>query len=311
MISQQIQQKPIGNVKQHSPAQRTSQPDRSADRAPEQPSAVKSNNDNATQRNRRRRYAVLAVCLVIGLGIVGALTVMQSTTTPISGYEVINVYPHDPKAFCQGLVFDDGRLYEGTGLYRESTLREVELQTGKVLRAVDLSPRLFGEGIAVWEDRLVQLTWKSGVALVYDKQTFKQQQTLRYSGQGWGLTFDGEHFILSDGSSTLRFLDPKTFHVVRRVGVHSDRGPVKQLNELEYIDGEIYANLWKSDFIARISPADGHIIGWIDLRGLLDDRQRDKEDVLNGIAYDRANGRLFVTGKNWPKLFEIRVTDPR
>jgi glutaminyl-peptide cyclotransferase len=223
-------------------------------------------------------------------------------------YEIVNTYPHDNGAFTQGLIFDDDTLYEGTGHYGRSSLRRVELRTGKVLQSVNLPHMYFGEGIALFKDRLYQLTWENGVCFVYDRKTFEKKGELEYTGEGWGLTHDGTYFIASDGTDTLRFLDSNTFKVVRRVKVTSAGGPISQLNELEYVEGEIYANVWHTDFIARIAPDTGKVVGWIDLRGLSKTAKvTDREDVLNGIAYDAKSKRLFVTGKHWSKLFEIRV----
>lgn len=227
---------------------------------------------------------------------------------PVDGYEIVNTYPHDPAAFSQGLAFRDGFLYEGTGRYGQSSLRQVELKTGRVLKFTSLGARFFGEGIAFSGDDIVQLTWRSGIGVVYDGQSFGRRGVFRYSGEGWGITTVGERLVMSDGSANLRFLDPKTFRVVKTVTVRSQGKPVDQLNELEYVEGEIYANLWGSDRIARISPETGQVLGWIDLAGLLPRRERVSRDaVLNGIAYDSEGKRLFVTGKLWPKLFEIRL----
>jgi len=220
---------------------------------------------------------------------------------------VVNEFKHDHHAYTQGLVFADGFLYEGTGKLGESTLRKTELKSGKVLRSHSLDRRMFGEGITIWGDQIIQLTWRSHVAIVYDKETFRELHRFRYSGEGWGLTHNGTHLIMSDGSSTLRFLDPKTFKVVRRLLVHNQGRRLGHLNELEYVGGEILANIWTEDWIARISPETGRVTGWINLRGLLPGRT-GRDAVLNGIAYDPEGNRLFVTGKNWPTLFEIRVT---
>jgi glutamine cyclotransferase len=230
---------------------------------------------------------------------------------PVYGYEIVNTYPHDTRAFSQGLAYADGFIYEGTGLYGQSSLRRVELQTGRVLQQVHLANHLFGEGIAVWGDLIYQLTWTHGVGYVYDKTTLKQLRTFSYSGQGWGLTHDGRHLILSDGSAVLRFIDPSDFSVIRRVTVTDYRGRrIDNLNELEYVEGEIFANIWNSDFIARIAP-NGQITGWIDLSGIMGRRKpSNPEAVLNGIAYDPVQKRLFVTGKLWPTLFEIRLIPP-
>jgi glutamine cyclotransferase len=227
---------------------------------------------------------------------------------PVSGYAVTRVYPHDPRAFTQGIEYRDGVLYEGTGLNGQSTLRKVELATGRVLQQVAVPPEYFGEGITTWGQTILQLTWQSQIGFVYDRTTFKQLRTFKYTGEGWGLTHDTDALIMSDGSASLRFLDPKTLIETRRLLV-SDAGIViRDLNELEWVDGEIYANVWQTNFIARIEPASGHVLGWIDLTGLLprEDQQRGA-DVLNGIAYDTAGRRLFVTGKLWPKVFEIRL----
>jgi glutamine cyclotransferase len=203
------------------------------------------------------------------------------------------------------LVYVDGVLYEGTGGWGRSSLRKVELETGRVLRWRMLDPRFFGEGITIMGNRIYQLTWRAGVGIVYDKTTFRQLGWFRYGGQGWGLTNDGRHLIMSDGSPTLRFLDPQTFRVVRQLSVRSEGRHVRRLNELEYVRGEILANIWKKDYIARISPTTGQVTGWIDLRHL-GPRPPHREAVLNGIAYDAHRNRLLVTGKNWPRLFEIR-----
>ena len=231
---------------------------------------------------------------------------------PVYGYRIVNRYPHDRNAFTQGLVYKgDDRLYESTGLQGQSTLREVQLVTGKLERLARLPPKLFGEGVTRWQDRLIQLTWKSGLALVFDETTFRASGRFEWPREGWGITHDGSHLIVSDGSDVLYFVDPKSFETVRQVRVTDAGEPVPRLNELEYVEGEIYANVWTSDRIARISPADGQVVGWIDLSGLLVGVQRTgQEDVLNGIAYDADGKRLFVTGKRWPVLFQIEVTAP-
>ncbi|QRO02491.1 glutaminyl-peptide cyclotransferase [Archangium violaceum] len=233
---------------------------------------------------------------------------MTSRHAPTSGFQVVHSWPHDPEAFTQGLVYREGRLYESTGIHGESEVREVELETGRVLRGHALAWEHFGEGLALLGGRLYQLTWQSHVGFIYDAETFQEVGRFSYSTDGWGLTDDGSSLILSDGTSTLRFLDPATFQVRRTVTVTDGSAEVWQLNELEYVNGEVYANVWKRDVIARIDPATGHVTGWIDLTGLLrPEDQSGNEDVLNGIAYDAANDRLLVTGKRWPKLFQIRV----
>ena len=228
--------------------------------------------------------------------------------TPTFGFEVVQSWPHDRQAFTQGLVYRDGRLYEGTGMYGESSIRQVDLQTGGVLRRRNLAQQYFGEGIALFGGKLYQLTWRSQLGFIYDAATFELVGQFSYTGEGWGLTEDGSSLILSDGTSTLRFLDPTTFAVRRSVKVTDSGREISQLNELEYVNGEVYANVWRSDLIARIDPATGNVKGWIDLTGLLPEGARTgDEDVLNGIAYDAAQDRLLVTGKRWSKLFQIRA----
>ena len=224
------------------------------------------------------------------------------------GYRVIHAYPHDPQAFTQGVIYLDGHLYESTGLYGQSTLREEDLETGRVLKEVSVPSQYFAEGLTNWGNTLIQLTWKSHVAFVYDRASFRLLRTLHYPWEGWGLTQDGKHLILSDGSETLHFLNPDTLAEVRSVRVTDKGSPVKELNELEYIRGEIYANVWMTDKIARISPETGKVLGWINLAGILSAIEvRSNDAVLNGIAYDPVRHRLFVTGKLWPRLFEIQV----
>lgn len=228
--------------------------------------------------------------------------------TPVAGYKVVRTYPHDRSAFTQGLEYRNGFLYEGTGLNGRSTLRKVELATGRVVRQVALPYEHFGEGITILAGEILQLTWQSQVGFVYGASDFKLRRQFRYTGEGWGLTNNGREIFLSDGSSTIRVLSPKTLSEVRRIRVADGATPVAQLNELEVVEGEIYANVWQSDRVARISPATGKVLGWIDLSGLLSPIFRTGEiDVLNGIAYDAAGKRLFVTGKLWPSVFEIQV----
>jgi glutamine cyclotransferase len=245
-----------------------------------------------------------ALGITAGACVVWALT---QRAQPVNyGIKVVRTFPHDPQAYTQGLAFHEGCLYEGTGKYGESTLREVDLESGRVLRSHALDARLFGEGITPWKDRILQLTWKNETGIVYDQANFRELSRFAYDGEGWGITHDGTHLIVSDGSSTLRFLDPQTFRVVRRLLVLNRGRRLGNLNELEYIRGEIYANIWYQDYIVKISPRTGDVTGWIDLRGLLPQRM-NRDQVLNGIAYDEANDRLFVTGKNWPKLFQISL----
>jgi glutamine cyclotransferase len=223
-------------------------------------------------------------------------------------YQILHTYPHDANAFTQGLIYVDGHLYESTGLNGKSSLRMVDLNTGAVLQKYDLPAEYFGEGLTDWGSTLIQLTWKAHKAFVYDRFSFSVLRTFEYSGEGWGLTHDSNQLILSDGTSFLRFLDPKSFRETRRIRVVDPSGrAVDNLNELEFVRGEIYANIWHSDKIARISPQTGKVLGWIDLGGIIDPRELHGGDaVLNGIAYDPAGDRLFVTGKLWPKLFEIK-----
>jgi glutaminyl-peptide cyclotransferase len=229
------------------------------------------------------------------------------------GYTVVRSYPHDREAFTQGLEYVDGVLYEGTGRNGYSGIRRVKLETGEVQQAQPLDARYFGEGITVWKNRIIQLTWQSEVGFVYDRQKFKQQRSFQYTGEGWGLTNDGTRLIMSDGSptGTLKFLDPETLRQIGTLTVRDGGRPVAQLNELEYVKGQIYANVWNTDRIAIIGPKTGRVTGWIDLHGLLDPREAGGTDVLNGIAYDAAGDRLFVTGKLWPRIFEIRLTPKR
>ncbi|MDR1990676.1 MAG: glutaminyl-peptide cyclotransferase [Acidobacteriaceae bacterium] len=229
------------------------------------------------------------------------------SSVPVSSYTIVHTYPHDRDAFTQGLQFLDGVLYEGTGLNGRSSLRKVDLQTGRVLQKIDLPQQYFGEGITVFGPKVFQLTWQSGVAFVYDKTTFKQLTSFQYRGEGWGLTSDGTSLFMSDGTEFLRVLDPATFAEKRRVRVMAAGSPLKNLNELEWVKGEVWANVWQTQYIARINPQTGIVIGYVDLRGLLSAREMESVDVLNGIAYDATGDRLFVTGKLWPKLFEIRL----
>jgi len=231
--------------------------------------------------------------------------------TPIYTYKVVNAYPHDRKAFTQGLVFENGVLYEGTGLHVYSSLRRVDLETGDVLQIYKLPSHLWGEGVTIYENKIIQLTWQSNVGFVYDKNSFELLQEFNYSTEGWGITYDGTHLIMSDGTSTLYFLNPETLKVIHQIEVFENTGPVTRLNELEYIKGEIYANVWQTDLIARIAPQTGQVIGWIDMKGLLSSEDRSEPvDVLNGIAYDANNDRLSVTGKLWPRLFEVELIPP-
>lgn len=236
------------------------------------------------------------------------LDAAQAEPTPVYGYRIVHVYPHDRTAFTQGLEYRDGFFYEGTGLNGESALRKVELKAGKVLKAINLDSKYFGEGITVLNQQVIELTWQSHRGFVYDRDNFQAIREFDYPGEGWGLTNDGHQIFMSDGTADIRCWDPSTLAETRRFTVHDGPASVKLLNELEYVRGEIFANVWLTDRIARISPSDGKVTGWIDLSGLLSAADiAAGANVLNGIAYDSSRDRLFVTGKLWPKLFEIQL----
>ena len=224
------------------------------------------------------------------------------------GYQIVNMWPHDSNAFTQGLILSDGKMLESTGQEGFSSLRRVDLQTGKVLKKVNVPKPYFAEGIALLNGKIYQLTWQHQLGFIYDAQSFERVGQFNYTGEGWGLATDGKSLILSDGSNRLRFLDPSDFHVARTITVLDGQTPVNELNELEFVQGEIYANVWHDNRIATINPQSGHVTAWIDLNGLMPEGElQDPEAVLNGIAYDQANDKLYVTGKLWPRLFEIRV----
>jgi glutaminyl-peptide cyclotransferase len=226
---------------------------------------------------------------------------------PEYSFRVVKVYPHDRTAFTQGLEYRDGFLYEGTGLAGHSALRKINLETGRVVQNFDVPQPFFGEGITILNQHILQLTWQSQTGFVYDKASFRVLRSFSYPGEGWGMTNDGKQIYMSDGSAQIRVWDPVSLKEIRRIRVMDGAQPVSALNELEFVRGEIFANVWQTDRIARISPADGRVLGWIDLGGLLPREDRTGADVLNGIAYDSAADRLFVTGKLWPKLFEIKI----
>lgn len=250
----------------------------------------------------RRASSLLALLLI-------ACSSASRATIPVYGYTVVHTYPHATDAYTEGLFYKDGFLYESTGQVGDSSVRKVQLQTGQVLKQRPVSAPYFGEGIVDWKGKLVQLTWQNQLGFVYDLDSFKLQHTFTYPGEGWALTRDSQHLYMSDGSAVLRVLDPDTLKSVGSILVTADGVPVTNLNELEWVKGEIYANIWLTNRIARIDPASGHVVGWIDLTGLLDTNQLPNpgNDVLNGIAYDAAHDRLFVTGKCWPKLFQIKL----
>jgi glutaminyl-peptide cyclotransferase len=249
--------------------------------------------------------------LIILLAIITCLYIpaCSSQPVPVYTYKIINTYPHDPEAFTEGLAFENGILYEGTGMREESSVRRVDLKTGNILLAYKMPGQYFGEGITIYKDTIIQLTLDSEKGFIYNKNTLEPIKEFTYKGQGWGITNDGTHLIMSDGTPTLQLLDPSTFEITQTVEVKENGTPVDMINELEYVNGKIYANIWMSNRIAIINP-DGKVSGWLDLTGLLD-RQAygDTPDVLNGITYDEKTGHLFVTGKLWPVLFEI-VAEP-
>ena len=238
-----------------------------------------------------------------------ANTATPNAVVPKYGYQIVNIWPHDSNAFTQGLILMDGKLLESTGQEGHSSLRSVELETGKILKKVDVPEPYFAEGLAVLNGKVYQLTWQHHLGFIYDSQTFERVGQFNYSGEGWGLTTDGKSLILSDGSNRLRFIDPSNFQVTKTINVLDGTTPIRELNELEFVQGEIYANIWHDDRIATIDPQSGRVNSWIDLTGLIskEDLRDNPEAVLNGIAYDQANNKLFVTGKLWPRLFEIRV----
>ena len=256
---------------------------------------------------------LLAAALTAGSASADKVDIDSFTSSSIKtySYKIINSYPHDPNAFTQGLEYDDGLLYEGTGGYGQSSLRRVDIQTGRVVDIVHLEDEFFAEGIAIWKDRIIQLTWRSFQGFVWDKENLTQTGSFSYRREGWGITSDASRLIMSDGSDALYFLDPNDYSLQGSIRVTADGEPVKGLNELEYINGMIYANLWPSTWIAIISPDTGEVTGRIDLSGIMDEGGIPKRrvDVLNGIAYDPSEGRLFVTGKLWPSLFEIELVE--
>ena len=238
-----------------------------------------------------------------------ASTATGHNAVPVYTYEIVHSYPHDQNAFTEGLFYLNGYLYESTGLENQSTIRKVQLDTGKIISSIALPGQYFGEGIVNWGERLISLTWKSNIGFVRDLKTFQVQSQFSYPGEGWALTQNGKQIIMSDGTSELRFLDPETLRETRRLTVTLDEKPVENLNELEWVKGEIYANVWRTNSIVRINPKTGAIVGLVDLTGILPSiyRLTGVDDVLNGIAYDPHGNHLFVTGKHWPKVFEIRL----
>jgi len=276
------------------------------------------------KRSMKKRFSSLQIWLiVIILPVVAALSMalvlrlsqprevhssLPASMADLMTYEVVQAYPHDPTAFTQGLIYLDGFLYESTGLYGQSSLRKVDLETGEVLQQVDIPEKYFAEGLTEWDDTLVQLTWQEHTGFVYGLADFQRQREFDYGTEGWGLTHDDQQLIMSDGTSTIFFLDPETFEVQNTVTVTDQGQEIRAINELEWVQGEIFANIWQTDDIIRIDPTTGDVLGWVDLRGLLPEEERTQQtNVLNGIAYDAVADRLFVTGKLWPKLYEIKL----
>jgi glutaminyl-peptide cyclotransferase len=249
---------------------------------------------------------ILKLLLVLAITIYAAAS---RAAVPLYEYDVVHIYPHDPSAYTEGLFYLNGFLYESTGLEQHSSIRKVRIDTGEVVKQIDIPPQYFGEGIVNWDGHLISLTWKSHIGFVFDLATFKLQRQFQYEGEGWALTQDGKQLIMSDGTPELRFINPNTLKEINRVQVTLDGKPVRNVNELEWVKGEIYANVWQTNWILRIDPKNGQVTGLINLAGLLSpaDQVNGPDGVLNGIAYDAKGDRLFVTGKNWPKLFEIRL----
>ena len=257
-------------------------------------------------RSERSRHRTLKLSLILwGLSVAMAVR----AAAPIYDFEVVHSYSHDTSAFTEGLFYLNGFLYESTGLEKHSSIRKVRIDTGEVVQKVDIAPQYFGEGIVNWQGHLISLTWKSQTGFVFDLNTFKLQRQFKYPGEGWALTRNDKQLIMSDGTSDLRLLDPKSLTETGRIHVTIEGRPLLNLNELEWVKGEIYANVWQTNWIVRINPDTGEVVGLINLTGLLQpsDLVKGQTDVLNGIAYDAKGDRLFVTGKNWPKLFEIRL----
>ena len=255
-------------------------------------------------RSAMRLKVLLLAAMLAPLGCNAA----DASKAPVDGYKIVAAYPHLTSSYTEGFFYRDGYFYEGTGREGRSAVLVEQPETGKILQRLDLPAQYFGEGIIDWGPNLYEWTWQSHVGFVYDRFSMRQLKQFTYTGEGWGMTRTSTELITSDGTSTLRFRDPESFQERRHIVVHDGAQKIEQLNELEYVKGEIYANVWYSDKIARISPRDGRVLGWIDLAGILPDGEKiDRDSVLNGIAYDAKQDRLFVTGKQWPKVFEIRI----
>lgn len=260
----------------------------------------------------KKSYAVVILLIIVVLSasiivIFNSINTSTKSTTTYYSYTVVNTYPHDPGAFTEGLFYSGGFLYESTGLDGASSLRRVDLASGNVLQEYNLPNQYFGEGIALVNDNIIQLTWQSNIGFIYDKTTFALLGNFTYPTEGWGLTFDGKHLIMSDGTDHLYFLDPTTFHRTGQIQVHDGNKAIVNINELEFINGSVYANIWQTNNIAIINPETGQVKAWIDLTGLSGADNSNPDAVLNGIAYDQQNGRLFVTGKEWPNLYQINL----
>jgi len=261
-------------------------------------------------KNRPLAGFLLLVFLLLSVQSCFSYPNVNSYPTPILKYEIIDHFPHDPEAFTQGIIWKDGFLYEGTGLYGRSSLRKLDLETGEVLQQYNLPDDFFGEGITIFKDRIYQVTWKEQTGFIYDLNTFQLLETFSYPHEGWGITHDGEYLIISDGTPVLHFVDPFTLEEIKQIEVYERQTKVNRINELEYIQGKIYANIWQTDRIAIIDPESGEITAWLDLSKILDQEDvNQKIDVLNGIGYDSENDRLFVTGKLWPKIFQIKMIE--
>jgi glutamine cyclotransferase len=288
---------------------------------------AKRRGDKPSRKRKRSRAVIVVAALVAAIGVaLLVLAAMRSNPTSQSNsasgnpatdsngrarqayYEVVNSHPHDPGSFTQGFLWHDGSFYESTGLYGQSKLRRLEFPSGRVLKEISLPPELFGEGLALVDGRLIQLTWTSHRGFVYDLETFRLLREFSYDTEGWGLTYDGKNLIMSDGSSTLFYFDPQTFKPVRKLTVTLNAKALTELNELEFIEGEVWANVWQTDWIVRIDPTTGRVTSFLDLKGTLAPLDRNGTDaVLNGIAYDGEHKRIFVTGKLWPRIFEIKL----
>jgi glutaminyl-peptide cyclotransferase len=282
---------------------------------------TREKNSRGVSRSWRKLMPLIVLLLT---GVTASLVVLSSTNSPaeaappVSSVEVVQIFPHDSASFVQGLVVYQGEILEGTGQYQKSRLRRLQIPGGAVVKDIAVPDDVFGEGITVWNNQILQLTWKNGYMIVYDAETFERKGFVRYRDidpswrEGWGITHDGQHLIVSDGTATLRFIDPVRYQLIRTVVVRNGWQSLKQLNELEFVNGEIFANVWYRDEIARIDPQSGSVKGWLDLAPLKPKEVRfNREAVLNGIAWDPAGDRLYVTGKNWPALFQIRITDSK